>query len=322
MAKKKPSALAQSIFEAHLRQLKNLVDKQGVKGLDKLYQDALNDLEARLYKAGGKKSTTASATELKAMIAQVRAVLRMLQKKKLKHMTDVTKTASTLGARHGLDEFARLEKKFAGTVPVVQLDKAAVFRGLVAGQQPSLMRSYKTSMVRWGMNAAEQIEKQLSIGFMSGKSTHEIIRDVMVATKLPEQLKWQAERIVRTELANAHGATKFKSMQSIDEDLLDEPLLKKLIATFDDRTGDDSKLLHGQAVPLNQPFEWKHKVRGAWVVTPYMHPPNRPNDREVVIPWRASWDASATFERPLTKAQLRADGVTIPPGHKPGRPYA
>ncbi len=40
---------------------------------------------------------------------------------------------------------------------------------------------------------------------------------------------------------------------------------------------------HGQTVPVDKPFSWKHKKGGAWVVTTYMHPPNRPNDRETLV---------------------------------------
>lgn len=55
---------------------------------------------------------------------------------------------------------------------------------------------------------------------------------------------------------------------------------KRLAATHDKRTGDDSRLLDGQTVPLDQPFEdW-------WYGGTYDHPPNRLNDREVVTPWR------------------------------------
>ena len=64
------------------------------------------------------------------------------------------------------------------------------------------------------------------------------------------------------------------------------------MATIDDRTGDDSKQLDGQTVPVDRPFVWHVKdSKGAPTgkVVYYMQPPNRPNDREVVVPWRPGW---------------------------------
>ena len=142
--------------------------------------------------------------------------------------------------------------------------------------------------------------------------------------------RWQSERIVRTESHYAHQSAKHRSIE-LTAKVLDEPLWKRLIETFDDRTGDDSFLLHGQTVPADKPFRWKHKKQGRWIVTDFMHPPNRPNDRGVMIPWDPTWKPMRG-EKPLTQAQLRAarptrwrktPGVEIPPSHNPyphGRP--
>ncbi len=56
---------------------------------------------------------------------------------------------------------------------------------------------------------------------------------------------------------------------------------KILSATFDDRTGWDSYQVHGQIRRIDEPF--------VSAFGRYMHPPNRPNDREVVVPHRLSW---------------------------------
>lgn len=137
---------------------------------------------------------------------------------------------------------------------------------------------------------------------------------------------------MRTELAYAHGATKQEALTETAKEFEDsgDPIMKKLIETFDDRTGDDSFVVHGQTVLVGQPFEYKRKRGGGWVLVRFMHPPNRPNDRSVIIPWRKSWDADATIEKPLTIQQLRSArttryrkhiGVDVPPGHKPGQAY-
>ena len=58
---------------------------------------------------------------------------------------------------------------------------------------------------------------------------------------------------------------------------------KKLVSTFDTVTGRDSVKLHGQTRLVNKPFY--DSVNGI----SYMAPPNRPHDREIIVPWRTSY---------------------------------
>jgi hypothetical protein len=320
--------MGQRLLEAHLRQLGRHVESNGVKGLEPLYKSARADLYDQLTRAGGPMSKTATATQLKAMIAQIDATLEALGGRIHKHLRDVAGTAAELGAKHGSAEFKALAKHFTGTEPVLSVDRAAVFGDLVKDVNSSLLKRYQIVSKTWSQTAIMNIERALSVGTLAGKPLEDVIDDVMGKTGILEDERWKAERIVRTESAYAHGATKHRTMEKTQEDL-GRPLHKRLIATFYDRTGDDSFLVHGQTVPVSKPFSWKHKRRGQWVVTRYMHPPNRPNDREVVIPWDPEWEETDA-EAPLSKAELAAArttrwrkhiGVDIPPGHRPGKPY-
>ena len=318
---------ADRLLETHLLQLKHHIEQNGVKGLDSLYKEAKADLYGQLLKAGS-LSERATAVQLRAMIVQIENAMTVLGGRVHHHLRDVAAISMDLGAKHGLDEFKQLTKHFTGTTPVLSLERAAIFRDLVSDVNSSLLSRYQLVSRTWTAEAIQNTERTLSVGTLAGKPLHAIVDDVMGSTGTLEDERWKAERIVRTENAYAHGATKHRAMEEIQEEI-DTPLYKRLVSTFDDRTGDDSFLQHGQTVPLNQPFSWKHKKRGVWVVTTYMHPPNRPNDREVVIPWDPEWKETAQ-ERPLSIAELRSasttfwrktPGVDIPSGHKPGRPY-
>ena len=64
-------------------------------------------------------------------------------------------------------------------------------------------------------------------------------------------------------------------------------LKKTLFHRMDKRTGKDSKWLaqHNPIVPIDEPFvesSLGHEVS-------YMAPPNRPNDRAILIPYRDGW---------------------------------
>lgn len=317
---------AERLIEAHLKQLERHVHRNGVKGLEALYKEAKADLYDRLH-AVGPLSEAATATQIRAMLAQVEGVLEVMGGRIFRHLQDTAGTAATIGARHGVDEYKRLAEHFTGTAPVLSLDRAAIFRNLVGDATSSLLFRHQLQTRTWTASAISSMERSLSVGAMAGKSLEAQIKDVMGAGGILEEERWKAERIVRTENSYAHGNTKYRAMKRTEEDV--GPMHKKLIETFDDRTGDDSFLVHGQTVPLNQPFSYKHKRLGKWVVTQYQHPPNRPNDRAVVIPWDPSWEESAE-EKALSKAELNAarptrwrksPGVEIPPGHRPGKPY-
>jgi hypothetical protein len=88
--------------------------------------------------------------------------------------------------------------------------------------------------------------------------------------------------VVRTE---AHRAANRQIL--VDAvNAVDDPSLwyKELVATFDDRTGEDSRMLHGQRRALNDMF-WD-----PYFQRKYPYPPNRTNDREIMIFGRITED--------------------------------
>lgn len=316
------------LFQAHLAQLRRLVEQQGVAGVRELYEDAKRDLEARL-RALGPPNETATQTQLRAMIAQAEAVLSQVSDRLEEKLQDIGALAGTLGGRQTIDEYKRLEQHFKGTTPVLDVERGAIFRGMVQGVTSSLLTRYRLQTKTWSAGAIANMERQLSVGTMAGTPLFELVNEITKRNGLLDSERWKAERIARTEGMYAHGAVKQAAMERTNATVGRGQLLKRLIETFDDRTGDDSFVLHGQLVPISAPFEWKHKKGGAWVVDRYMHPPNRPNDRAVVVPWDPTWEMTEV-ERPMSIAELGSaatthwrskPGVEIPPGHKPGLPY-
>ena len=94
-----------------------------------------------------------------------------------------------------------------------------------------------------------------------------------------------AERIVRTESMAMYNRASWESNREAQEQL--EDMVKILSATFDDRTASDSYACHGQIRRPDEAFEtWFGLMQ---------HPPNRPNDREIVVPHRISWPLPASL---------------------------
>jgi hypothetical protein len=116
-----------------------------------------------------------------------------------------------------------------------------------------------------------------------------------------------AARIVRTEAMGAYGRASWESIREADDEL--EDMVKIISATFDDRTASDSYATHGQCRRPDQAFQtWYGFMQ---------HPPDRPNDRGVVVPHRVSWKIP-----PYLAPRERAETLRVwkEEGHKKSMP--
>lgn len=114
----------------------------------------------------------------------------------------------------------------------------------------------------------------------------------------------------------ALNRSSWEGIRAADDELGD--MVKILCATIDGRTGWDSLQVHGQIRRPDEAFEWN----GGF----YQNPPNRPNDREVVVPHRISWpipdelhprsdaEVVAAWQRDRRKGSppARAERSTVP----------
>lgn len=122
---------------------------------------------------------------------------------------------------------------------------------------------------------------------------------------------FELRRLAETEASAAYNAATMEVL--LAQDAPGDRMLKRLVAQFDSRTGRDSVMLHGQVRPVREPFFDSH--HGHF----YMAPPNRPNDREIVVGQRSSWPAIAADlgavpeDRPATKpaAPKRVPGRAV-----------
>jgi len=139
-------------------------------------------------------------------------------------------------------------------------------------------------LTRYSSAVIEEFEGVLRRGMLTGKPWGDV-RDELTSKSpfLQGSPKFWAERIVRTETMGAYNRAGWESIRAADDELGD--MVKILSATFDDRTGWDSYQVHGQIRRVDEAFAWKGGL--------YQSPPNRPNDREVVVPHRVSWPIPA-----------------------------
>ncbi len=152
-----------------------------------------------------------------------------------------------------------------------------------------LLMRFEASRLSYGEQVISRIGSALERGLLLRESPSATIKRVMRPTGILDEEQWRAARIVRTELANAYEmANHTAGRVAILTGDLPPDTRKRLVSHFDARTGRDSysPRQHGQVRKWDEEFE--DPVTGRR----YMHPPNRPNDRAVSLPWHEGWDES------------------------------
>lgn len=286
------------MLNLHSRQLVRLREAGGVKKMRDSYEKARADLESRLAKLVKQgKGQTFTAHHMRTALVQIRQGLIEFSREMSGVLSSQARTAAELANKHHVKTIKALEKKFTGHAPVLAVEQAAVFQKVYKGVHPSLLNRFKKSEAFYTKPVVKKIRDELTQSLLSGETVDQAVERVVGVDGVFNGQRWRAERIVRTEMTHAYATVNQASMVETAKEV--PGLKKKLIATFDDRTGEDSKELHGQIQPVDQPFVWNVKnSKGVPTgeVVKYMNPPNRPNDREVAIPWRDSWAESSVTE--------------------------
>lgn len=291
--------------------------QSGQKRLRRLLEDAHRDLTRRLrqargLKGPGKESFTIAQMEM--TLRQIKSVIADLNREMKNVITGEAKSVASNAAGDAIEFMRRAERKYHGigaVLPikearmmdrVAQRTNASVLRRLSMSQQgfedPRKARKVEKGILeRYGENVVGKFEEALRLGVATRKPWAEMRSDIVAESAFLQQApaSW-AERIVRTELMAAHNRASWESSREAQTELGD--MVKILSATFDNRTGWDSYGVHGQ---IRRPDEAFQDYAGRL----YMHPPNRPNDREVVVPHRISWPIPASL-KPLPHSRVVA----------------
>ena len=277
----------------------SLAQRVGVARTRKLLEAADADLRKRMLSAmlgPGRRSFTYE--QMKSALMQVRHVLAGLRTD-LKGVLTVGADEAADNAVGGIvDYLGRAQREFGVGHQPLALKEAAMLDAARGGAQASILRRIASSgepvegadeephpaklgvLDRYSVETIGVFEDEMQVGLLARKPLDEV-RDTLIE-KSPflraKPASW-AERIVRTEMMGAYNRAGWEATREADEQLGD--MVKILSATFDDRTGADSYAVHGQIRRPDEAFQ-------SWFGL-YQHPPNRPNDREIVVPHRVSW---------------------------------
>lgn len=288
------------------------------RAMVRMLRDAQDGLEAKLRRetanhGGPHERFTGAAAE--AYRQQLITARWQVERRMAGVTIEAARGSAVTGYRRSARLLERLEVAHGGSVEVSQLLTASRMNRALRDRDASLVGRVATSVDRYGRATTELFERTIARGLLMGSSQTEII-DALVGhggptgvvsmaavevapgvvqrlrlEAIPEGLfrryRYWATRLVRTEVANAQNGAALELMRASAEHM--PGLQKKIIAVMDARTAPDSIAVHGQVRPLDGLF-----VDGAG--REYEHPPARPNDREVIIPWRPEWEETELTE--------------------------
>lgn len=267
------------VVEQHIQAVLGLEDSQAREIL-KQYAAIRKDLVDRLSRA---RAGTFTAQHLRGVLAQVDGAVRAMTEHLSGAMIDGAKQAALKGVDHSLQELRVFDEKFTGAVTPINLNAA-----LLAHDTANLLvTKYRTNLDAYGSDLLRQITNGLFNASLGSMNYAEVVGAVSQFFTADE---WKLHRIIRTELHGLYNRGKLTGLTALDESGQVEDLLKTLIHPLDARTGEDSKYAAELRLvaALDEPFEyeWNKKLRS------YMHPPDRPNDRSVMVPYRQDWGAT------------------------------
>lgn len=288
-----------------------MASQVGVLKMQKVLRRAQAELNQRLRQAEELSAeagqTTFTEAQVRVALAQVREVTRFVQGGMRSVVVDQGDLSAKLAATNTVKYMKAADQRFrgVGTQPIA-LDEAMMLDRAARGAHSSILHRLLSDpenparrgiLERYGDGVVQRFEETLQVRFVA-RTPWEQVKQQLVAESpfLQEVPGHWAERIVRTEVMAAHGASSWEAMREADQQL-DGTVCKILCATFDTRTGSDSYAVHGQIRRVDEAFE-------SWFGL-YMHPPNRPNDREVVVPHRTTWPIPASLE-PRSDADVLA----------------
>lgn len=252
----------------------------------RLAERAIADIEAQLRRA---RPGSWTAAQRAATLVQLATAVRGLSERQLGLLRRAL-PGIALQAQRDLAEYLRaLDAQFLGVARPLRWDSLEWLDGYRRPLLRARLRIYRQSFARYGAAAASEIEDAVTRTVLIGTPWTEAREQVATAVRnVVGDRQWMVDRIVRTETATAYNSTTMAAL--LEEDEADDPMLKKLVAIFDPVTALDSKLMHGQTRRVRELFTDVAAGRK------FDAPPNRPNDREIVVGWRAIWGDDRAFD--------------------------
>ncbi len=271
---------ARDVFRRHAAQL-GRADAAAVRRLLAVYEAAARDILGRTVMAGS-GITTFTAQHYSVVLGQLQAGIAELWQRLGGAMTESERAAVELAQKHIAESVATLSGHFEGTVRPFSV--RPIFEIL---QEPELFITRDAAARGITGRLLERARTELAVSmatrepFFGGQTS--------TVSRIQHALgvgRYEAERAARTEHARAYNAAHHGEL--VEANAQGGDYRKTIVAVHDSRTDEDTVGLErwladrGGSIRLDELFRDGDGRQ-------YLHPPGRPNDRCVEVPWRADW---------------------------------
>lgn len=266
---------ALGIAELHTKRIVKLEESQALRLIAK-YREVRRDLQDRLNAA---RVDSFTAQQLRGTLLQVELAIEAMNQGLRSEMVSAGNLTADAGVTDLVEELQSFEEHFTGAVVPINVNAA-----LIANEANDfLINKYQASLDAYSEALRAQITGSLTSAIIGEMPYAETVQNI---GKFFLGEEWKIHRIARTELHHTYAMGKLMTMKQLVGDQVPD-LMKTLYHPMDSRTAADSKYVDrlNLIVPVSQPFryKWKGELRE------YMTPPDRPNDRSILIPYRPTW---------------------------------
>ena len=264
------------VLERNSMRIEGLEIRQ-TKKLIKIFNIGLKDLRERIIDA---PSNTFTQARMKTTIIQIEEALNVLKRSTRSQLQLSFDLFSDDGIENAAQEINALEKLFTGIASPISIDKVLES----TKKQNFLFNQFESSVDAYSVDLRNRFQHILGQGILQKKTLSQVVADLHQESNLSE---WRLARIARTELHQIYNVSKMNGFRTIKKDYFPD-LKKTLYHPMDSRTGEDSKTLakENPVVDLDAPFVFKYNGQERKFQTP----PDRPNDRAILIPYRDTYD--------------------------------
>lgn len=269
------------VAEHHAKQVGNLQDDEARRMISE-YSQAKEELTARLQRTPG---DTFTAQHLRLTLLQVDRALRVMNSTLHTNILTGARVMTKKGVEHLEAEIRKFSSHFKGAETEINLDAAKIS----THAENILINRYQASINAYDAEMRKQISNGLTQAVIQEKPFSQVIRDM---GKFFTGEEWKLNQIVRTEMHSIYGQAKITGMKEAKKEL--PRLMKALYHRMDSRTGNDSIQLAAEnpIIPIDKPFKQTYKAspKSKTQYYEFMAPPNRPNDRAILIPFSEDWE--------------------------------
>ena len=248
-----------------------MLDKDTLERLEPLLEATLNRLKRNLNSQSTDNFNVKKQKQILAYIDYALLETRGLLERDMKRAAEIYNSYGYIQANKEIQSMTGFYPSINRTV--VSLDKNTY-----------IFNRMQASLDTYSANIRATIMRALQQAILQNVSGHKVTVSLQ---KFMDVKKWRAQRLVRTEMHNIFNASKILSYSEVKKEYLPD-LKKALWHPMDERTADDSLKLRKihPVVSIEQPFvfKWKGEKRV------FMNPPDRPNDRAVLVPYREKWE--------------------------------